>query len=193
MISSNEFRPGTTIEFRNGVWQVIEAMHVKPGKGAAFVQTKLKNLETGEVLKVNFRAGERLPQAIVDRLDIAYLYRDGAQYAMIDTSTGEFLELDARSLAQDADLLAEGLTGITAFRHRERILRIQLPIVVELEVRETPPDERGDTSSGAGKQATLETGAVVVVPFHIRPGDKIRLDTRERKYLARVSISGQSD
>lgn len=186
MISSNDLRPGMTIEYRDGVWQVVEFMHVKPGKGSAFVQTKLKNLETRDVLRVNFRAGERLQAAEVEEIKMVYIYRDGDQYVMMDVAGSESLELESKYFGQNIDLLKEGLEGITALRHREKIIRVELPNTVDVEVRETPPDERCDTSSSGGKQATLETGAVIAVPFHVKVGDKIRVDTRTRQYLARV-------
>lgn len=185
MISTNDFRPGVSIEFRNGVWQVLEAMHVKPGKGSAFVQTRLRNLSTGEVLRVNFRAGERLPQAPVERIQAAYLYREGAIYYLMDEAEGEFIELTAAHLGDNIELLIEGLTGISVLKHKDRILSVDLPIVVELRVVSTPPDERGDTNSGGGKSAILETGAIVTVPFHIKVGDSVRVDTRTRQYLSR--------
>ena len=187
MISSNDLRPGVTIEYRDGVWQVIEAMHVKPGKGSAFVQTKLRNVETGEVLSVNFRAGERLSAATIEKIKLVFIYRDLDQYVLMDSCGEESFELAAKHFGRNLDLLKEGLEGISATRHRGRVIRVELPNTVDLEVRETPPDERGNTSSGSGKQATLETGAMITVPFHVKAGDKIRVDTRTREYLTRVN------
>jgi elongation factor P len=187
MISSNDLRPGVTIEYRDSVWQVIEAMHVKPGKGSAFVQTKLRNMETGDVLKVTFRAGERLAAANIERIALVYLYKDGDQFVMMNAEGTDSLELAATHFGRNVDLLKEGLGDITATRHRERIIQVDLPNLVELEVHQTPPDERGDTNSGGSKEATLETGAVISVPFHIEVGDRIRIDTRSREYVARVS------
>ena len=187
MISSNDLRPGVTIEYRQAVWQVIDAMHVKPGKGSAFVQTKLRNLETGDVLSVNFRAGERLAAATIENLKLVFIYRESDQYVLMDTGSAESVELEARQFGRNLDLLKEGLEDISVTRHREKIIHVELPNTVELEVRETPPDERGNTSSGSGKQATLETGAVIMVPFHVKSGDKIRVDTRTREYVTRLS------
>lgn len=187
MISSNDLRPGVTIEYRDGVWQVIEAMHVKPGKGSAFVQAKLRNVETGEVLSVNFRAGERLLAANVEKIKLVFIYRDADQYVLIDTGGTESVELEALYFGRNLDLLKEGLEDISVTRHRGKVLRVELPNSVDLEVRETPPDERGNTSSGSGKQATLETGAVITVPFHVKSGDRIRVDTRTREYVTRLS------
>jgi elongation factor P len=187
MISSNEIRPGTTIEYRDAVWQVIEAMHVKPGKGAAFVQSKLRNVETGDVLSVNFRAGERLSAANLEKMTLVYLYRDGGRFILMDVGGTESIELEAKQFGRNVDLLKEGLGDITVVKHRGRFIRVDLPITVDLDVKETPPDERGNTSSGSGKQATLETGAVITVPFHVKIGDRIRVDTRYREYLTRVN------
>jgi translation elongation factor P len=187
MISSNDLRPGVTIEYRDGVWQVIEAMHVKPGKGSAFVQTKLRNVESGDVLSVNFRAGERLSAANVEKIKLVFIYRDSDQYVLMDTSGVESVELEARHFGRNLDLLKEGLEDISVMRHRGKIIRVELPNTVDLEVRETPPNERGNTTSGSGKQATLETGAVIMVPFHVKSGDKIQVDTRTREYVTRLS------
>jgi elongation factor P len=186
MISSNDFRPGVTIVYNNGVWQIVEAMHVKPGKGSAFVRTKMKNVETGNTLEATFRAGEKLPQAIVEKSDMQYLYKAGDKFAMMDSVSYEQIEMDEKSIGSPAEFLKEGLEGITVLKFEERIIGVELPNTVELEVKETAPDERGDTSSGGGKPAVLETGATITVPFHIKPGDKIRVDTRSRKYLTRV-------
>lgn len=187
MISSSYLRPGVTIEYRDSVWQVIEAMHVKPGKGSALVQTKLRNVETGDVLSVSFRAGERLSAAIIEKSQMVFIYRDSNQYVLMDTSGVESIELEAKCFGRNIDLLKEGLENISVTRHQGKVIRVELPNTVDLEVSETPPDERGNTSSGSGKQATLETGAVIIVPFHIKSGDKVRVDTRTRGYLTRLS------
>lgn len=186
MISSNDFRPGVTIVYNNGIWQIVEAMHVKPGKGSAFVRTKMKNVETGNTLEQTFRAGEKVPTAIVEKSEMQYLYKAGDKFAMMDSVSYEQMELDASQIGMPAEFLKEGLEGITVLRYEERVIGVELPNTVELEVKETAPDERGDTSSGGGKPAVLETGATITVPFHIKPGDKIRVDTRSRKYLTRV-------
>jgi elongation factor P len=186
MISSNDFRPGVTIEYNNGIWQVVEAMHVKPGKGSAFVRAKLKNLETGNVLENTFRAGEKVPSATVEKIDMQYLYKAGDNFTLMCNATYEQMELEAKKVGSAAEFLKEGLEGITVTKYQGRIINIELPNTVELDVTETAPDERGDTSSGGGKPATLETGAIVTVPFHIKVGNKIRVDTRTRKYITRV-------
>jgi elongation factor P len=187
MISSNDFRPGVTIEYNNGVWQIVEAMHVKPGKGSAFVRTKMKNVETGNVMENTFRAGEKVPSAIVEKAEMQYLYKSGDKYTLMDNSNYEQLELDEDDIGDSYDLLKEGQEGITVLRYQGRVIGVTLPNTVELEVTDTAPDERGDTSSGGGKDAKLETGAnITKVPFHIKIGDRIRVDTRTRSYITRV-------
>ena len=186
MISSNEFRPGLTIEYRGRVWQIVESMHVKPGKGSAFVQTKLKSVESGDVLKVNFRAGEKVTRANVERYEMQFVYRDRDTCVLMNHDGTESLEVPQQRFGADIDLLQENLEGIEVLKYGDAILRVQLPNVVELKVAETAPDERGDTNSGGGKQAVLNTGATITVPFHIGVGDKIRVDTRSRQYLGRV-------
>lgn len=186
MISSNDFRPGVTVEWNNGVWQVVEAMHVKPGKGSAFVRTKMRNLETQNVLETTFRAGEKLPQAIVEKAEMSFVYKAGENYAMMDIASYEQIELAEKTIGSGAEFLKEGCEGIIVMKYDNRVIGVDLPNTVELEVTETVPDERGDTSSGGGKPATLETGATIQVPFHIKVGDKIKVDTRNRKYLTRV-------
>lgn len=186
MISSNDFRPGLTIEFRQSVWQVVEAMHVKPGKGSAFVQTRLRNLQTSDVLSVNFRAGERIEAANVENRKLVFVYRDFEQLILMDRAGTESFELEAKHFGSDLDLLKEGLEDIAVITHRGKVIRVELPNMVDLEVRETPPNERGNTNSGGGKQALLETGAVIMVPFHVKRGDKIRVDTRTRTYVTRL-------
>lgn len=186
MISSNDFRPGVTILYNNGIWQVVEAMHVKPGKGSAFVRTKLKNVETGNVLESTFRAGEKVPSAVVEKTIMQYLYKAGDKFAMMDTATYEQIELGKEQIGPAVEFLKEGLENISVLKYQGRVIGVELPNTVELVVTEAAPDERGDTSSGGGKPATLETGAKITVPFHIKVGDKLRVDTRSRKYITRV-------
>lgn len=186
MISSNDFRPGVTIEYNNGVWQIVESLHVKPGKGSAFVRTKLKNVENGAVLEITFRAGEKVPSAIVEKSEMQYLYKAGENFAMMDSQTFEQIELTEAQIGSQSEFLKEGLENITVLKYLDRIIGVELPNTVELKVSETAPDERGDTSSGGGKPATMETGAVITVPFHIKVGDTLKVDTRTRKYVTRV-------
>ena len=186
MISSNDFRPGITIQYNNGIWQIVEAMHVKPGKGAAFVRAKLKNVETGNVLENTFRAGEKLPTANIEKSDYSYSFKNGDDYTLMNSSTFEQIELSAAQIGDQVEFLKEGQEGIQVLMWDTKCIGVELPNTVELLVSEAAPDERGDTSSGGGKPATLETGAIITVPFHVKVGDKIRVDTRSRKYLTRV-------
>lgn len=186
MISSNDFRPGVTVEWNNGVWQIVEAMHVKPGKGSAFVRTKMRNLETQNTLENTFRAGEKLVQAVVEKAEMSFVYKAGDNFALMDTASYEQIELEEKTIGPGAEFLKEGCEGIIVLRYNNRVIGVDLPNTVELEITETVPDERGDTSSGGGKPATLETGATIQVPFHIKVGDKVKVDTRSRKYLTRV-------
>jgi elongation factor P len=146
----------------------------------------MKNVETGNTLEQTFRAAEKVPQAIVEKFDVHYSYKDGSKYVMVDNATYDQLELDPENIGPAVEFIKEGLEGISVLKFQERIIGVELPNTVELEVTEAAPDERGDTSSGGGKPATLETGAIITVPFHIKVGDKIRVDTRSRKYLTRV-------
>ncbi|MBX9686844.1 MAG: elongation factor P [Candidatus Obscuribacterales bacterium] len=186
MISSNDFRPGVTILYNNGIWQIIEAMHVKPGKGAAFVRTRMKNVETGNVLEQTFRAAEKVPTANIEKSEMQYLYKTSDNYTLMDNNSYEQIEVSADQIGPPVEFLKEGLEGILVMKFDGRVIGIDLPNTVELEITETAPDERGDTSSGGGKPATLETGAIITVPFHIKVGEKIKVDTRSRKYLSRV-------
>jgi elongation factor P len=186
MISSNDFRPGVTIQYNNGIWQIVEALHVKPGKGSAFVRTKLKNVENGNVLENTFRAGEKLPTAVIEKAEFSFSYKQGDDYVLMDSATFDQIELTAQQIGSAVEFLKEGLEGIQVLRFDGRVIGVELPNTVELIVTECAPDERGDTSSGGGKPATLETGAVITVPFHLKQGDKIRVDTRTRKYITRV-------
>lgn len=186
MISTNDFRPGVTIQYNHGIWTVVEAMHVKPGKGSAFVRARLKNVETGNVLENTFRAGEKLPTANIEKSDFQYLYKSGDNWTFMESSTFDQIEITKEQIGECVEFLKEGLEGIQIMRFEERIIGVELPNSVELVITEAAPDERGDTSSGGGKPATLETGAVITVPFHVKLGDKIRVDTRTRKYVTRV-------
>jgi elongation factor P len=186
MISSNDFRPGVTIVYNNGVWQIVEAMHVKPGKGSAFVRTKMKNVETGNVMENTFRAGEKVPSAVVEKAMMQFLFKSGDKYTMMDSESFDQFDLDDKQIGDTVEFMKEGLEGVQVLRFQGRVIGVELPNTVELVVKECAPDERGDTSSGGGKPAKLETGATITVPFHVKVDDKIRVDTRTRKYLTRV-------
>jgi elongation factor P len=186
MISSNDFRPGITIQYNHGLWQIVEALHVKPGKGSAFVRAKLRNIETGNVLENTFRAGEKLPTAVIEKAEMQYLYKSGDVYTLMDQANFEQIEMSPEQIGDAVEFLKEGQEGIMVMRFDNRVVGCELPNSVELVVTECAPDERGDTSSGGGKPAILETGATITVPFHLKQGDKIKVDTRNRKYITRV-------
>lgn len=186
MISSNDLRPGTTIVFDNDPWQVVDFQHVKPGKGAAFVRTKLKNLKSGNVRENTFRAGEKLEKAEIERKEMQYLYAEGDQFVFMDNESFEQLMLHGDTLSDRVSkYLKESLVFDVLF-FNGNVIGIDPPNFVELEVTETDPGLRGDTSSGGSKPATVETGAVVQVPLFVNIGDKLRIDTRTDTYLERV-------
>lgn len=186
MISTSSFKNGITIELDNNVMQIIEFLHVKPGKGSAFVRTKLKNVKTGNVVEKTFRSGEKFPQAILDRSEYQYLYSSGTELNLMNMTTYDQIVIEADVIGQDKIQYLKENATITMLKHNEDILGIDIPIFVELEVTDTPPGEKGNTASGGTKPATTETGAQVQVPFFINVGDVIRIDTRSNSYLDRV-------
>ncbi len=185
MISVNDLKTGLTLQLDNGLWSVVEFLHVKPGKGAAFVRSKLKNVETGQVVEKTFRAGEKVAKAMLDRREMQYLYKEGNEYVMMDNETYEQLQVTADQIGDGIKYLKENMV-VQILMHDSRIIGVDLPSHVILEVTDTPPSEKGNTAQGGTKPATLETGAVVNVPFFISNGDKIRVDTRTNEYLDRA-------
>ncbi len=185
MISVNDLKTGLTLELDNGLWSVVEFLHVKPGKGAAFVRTKLKNVETGQVVEKTFRAGEKVGKATLDRREMQYLYKEGSEFVMMDMETYEQLQVTADQVGDGVKYLKENMV-VQVLLHDGRIIGVDIPAHVVLEVTDTPPSEKGNTAQGGTKPATLETGAVVNVPFFISNGDKIRVDTRTNEYLDRA-------
>ena len=185
MISVNDLKTGLTLEIDGGLWNVVEFMHVKPGKGAAFVRTKLKNVETGNVVEKTFRAGEKVAKATLDKREMQYLYKEGEDYVMMDTESYEQLAVTAAHIGDGIKYLKENM-NVNILLHDGKIIGLDIPNHVELEVTDTPPAEKGNTAQGGTKPATLETGAVVNVPFFISNGDRIRVDTRTNEYLDRV-------
>ena len=185
-ISTADFRNGLTIETDRQLFQIVYFQHVKPGKGGAFVKTRLRNLRTGAVVEKTFRAGERMEPAYLERRTIQFLYRAGDDYVFMDTETYDQSSLGADQLGDKAEYLKEGIE-VSIVSHDGRLLGIDLPDTVELRVTQTDPGLRGDTASGGSKPATLETGAVVTVPLFVNEGDLIRVDTRSGKYLERVT------
>ena len=185
MISVNDLKTGLTLELDNGLWSVVEFLHVKPGKGAAFVRTKLKNVETGQVVERTFRAGEKVGKATLDRREMQYLYKEGAEFVMMDNETYEQLSVTETQVGDGVKYLKENMV-VQVLLHDGKIIGVDIPAHVVLEVTDTPPSEKGNTAQGGTKPATLETGAVVNVPFFISNGDMIRVDTRTNEYLDRA-------
>lgn len=185
MISTNDFRTGLTIELEGDVYQVIDFQHVKPGKGSAFVRSKLKNYRTGAVVERTFNAGEKLPKARVDRREFQYLYTDGAVFNFMDMESYDQIALTAEDLGDATKYLKENMV-INLLMYQGKPIGVDLPNYVELEVTETSPGIKGDTASGGSKPAILETGYVVNVPFFINIGDVLQIDTRTGQYLKRA-------
>lgn len=185
MISSNDFRTGVTIEIDNDVWQVVDFQHVKPGKGAAFVRAKLKNIRTGAVVERTFNAGEKLPKARVDNRQMQYLYENGDAYVFMDNETYDQSEISKEQLGNAVNFLKENMT-ISVMFFQGTIIGVDLPNSVELTVIETEPGIKGDTATGGTKPATLETGYLVRVPLFINVGDVLRIDTRSGAYIERA-------
>lgn len=186
MISSNDFKTGMTILLEGTIYQVVEFLHVKPGKGAAFVRTKLRNLNTGNSVEKTFRAGEKVEQAILDRREMQYLYNDGKEYTFMDNESYDQMAFTKEVVGEtNVQYLKENM-NVNVLMHGSKVLGVDLPPHVELEVVETPPSEKGNTASGGTKPATLETGAIVQVPFFVEVGNRIRVDTRNNTYLDRA-------
>lgn len=185
MISVNDFRTGLTIEVDGEVYTVVEFLHVKPGKGAAFVRSKLKNVKTGAVMEKVFRAGERVPRAHIEFKEMQYLYSSGDEFTFMDTESYEQLTLDRSKLGDATKYLKENMLINIQF-YQGQPIGVELPNTVELRVVETDPGVRGDTATGGSKPATLETGAIVQVPLFVNVGDVIRVDTRTGLYLSRA-------
>ena len=185
MISVNDLKTGLTLEIDGGLWNVVEFMHVKPGKGAAFVRTKLKNAQTGNVVEKTFRAGEKVAKATLDKRDMQYLYKEGNDFVMMDLESYEQIGVSADKIGEGVKYLKENM-NVAILLHGTDIIGIDIPNFVELEVVDTPPAEKGNTAQGGTKPATLETGAVVNVPFFVTNGTVIRVDTRTNEYLDRV-------
>ena len=185
MISVNDLKTGLTLDIEGKLWSVVEFLHVKPGKGAAFVRTKLKNVETGQVVEKTFRAGEKVAKAMLDRREMQYLYKEGNDLVMMDLESYEQLPVPAETIGDGIKYLKENMT-VQILMHDSKIIGIDLPNFVELEVIDTPPAEKGNTAQGGSKPATLEGGAVVNVPFFISVGDVLKIDTRTNEFLSRI-------
>ncbi|WP_146551350.1 elongation factor P [Rummeliibacillus sp. SL167] len=185
MISVNDFKTGLTILVDGNLFRVIEFQHVKPGKGAAFVRSKLRNLRNGNVTEKTFRAGEKVEKAQIDTRKMQYLYASGDQYAFMDMETYEQIELSKEQLEYELQFLLENME-VFIMMYEGEILGIDLPNTVELEVTETEPGIKGDTATGGSKPATLETGLVVNVPFFVNQGDKLVINTSDGSYVSRA-------
>ena len=184
MISAGDFRNGITIEYDNNVYQIIEFQHVKPGKGAAFVRTKLKNIKSGGVVEKTFRPTEKCPQARIDRKDMQYLYSDGDLFYFMDNENYEQIALNSEAVSDALKFVKEN-EMCKVCSHNGSVFSVEPPLFVELEITETEPGFKGDTATGANKPAIVETGAQVAVPLFVEQGDKIKIDTRTGEYLSR--------
>ena len=185
MISAGDFRNGITIELDSNVFQIIEFQHVKPGKGAAFVRTKLKNIKSGGVVEKTFRPTEKCPQARIDRKEMQYLYSDGDMFNFMDVETYDQISLTKDEIGDSLKFVKEN-EMVKMLSHNGSVFAIEPPLFVELEVTETEPGFKGDTATGATKPAIVETGAQVMVPLFVEQGEKIKIDTRTGEYLSRV-------
>ncbi len=185
MISAGDFRNGITVEIEGNVYQIIEFQHVKPGKGAAFVRTKLKNIKSSGVVEKTFRPTEKFPQARIDRVDMQYLYSDGDLYHFMDVNTYEQIALNTDTIGDALKFVKEN-EMVKICSHNGSVFAIEPPLFVELQITETEPGFKGDTATGATKPAVVETGATVYVPLFVEQNDTIKIDTRTGEYLSRV-------
>ena len=185
MISAGDFRNGVTIEIEGNVYQILGFQHVKPGKGAAFVRTKLKNIINGGVVEKTFRPTEKFPAARIDRVDMQYLYSDGDLYHFMNVETFDQIALNSDDVGDSLKFVKEN-EMVKICSHNGNVFAVEAPLFVELEIIDTEPGFKGDTATGATKPATVETGAVVNVPLFVEQGNKIKIDTRTGEYLSRV-------
>jgi elongation factor P len=184
-VSTSDFKNGITLDISEGLMQIIEFQHVKPGKGGAFVRTKLRNVRTGAVIDRTYNAGEKMEQAIIDKNEMQFLYRDGGNYVFMDNRTFDQIEIDPKSLGDAVNYLKEQDNAYIN-SYNDEIVGIDLPAAVELVITECEPGVQGDRVSGAKKPATLETGLVIQVPLFVNQGEKVKVDTRTGEYLTRV-------
>ncbi|MBD7906799.1 MULTISPECIES: elongation factor P [Sporosarcina] len=185
MISVNDFKTGLTIEVDGDIWRVMEFQHVKPGKGAAFVRSKLRNLRSGNVNEKTFRAGEKVAKAQIDNKRMQYLYANGDDHVFMDNESFEQIELPTKQIEEELNYLKENME-VHVIQYKEEVLGVEVPSTVVLEVAETEPGIKGDTASGGSKPAKLETGLTVQVPFFINIGDKLIINTEEGEYVSRA-------
>ena len=187
MISAGDFKNGVTVEIDGNIYQILEFQHVKPGKGAAFVRTKLKNIISGGVVEKTFRPTEKFPKAHIDRKDMQYLYRDGDLFNFMDVETYDQIALNEDVVGDSLKFVKENEV-VKICSHNGNVFSIEPPLFVELQlaITETEPGFKGDTAQGATKPATVETGAIVMVPLFVEQGDVLKIDTRSGEYLSRV-------
>lgn len=185
MVQAGDFRNGVTVEMDNNIFTIIEFQHVKPGKGAAFVRTKLKNIKTGAVIEKTFRPSEKLENAHIDRADYQYLYQDGGLYNFMNVETYEQMALSEDNVGDSLKFVKENEV-CKLCSHNGQVFAIEPPLFVELQITDTEPGVKGDTATGATKPAVVETGATVYVPLFVNQEDKIKIDTRTGEYLSRV-------
>mgnify|MGYP002513351413 FL=1 len=185
MISAGDFRNGITLEIEGNVVQILEFQHVKPGKGAAFVRTKLKNIISGGVIEKTFRPTEKFPAARIDRVEMQYLYSDGDLWHFMNTETYDQIALNSDDIGDSLKFVKEN-DMVKVCSHNGKVFAVEPPMFVELDIIDTEPGFKGDTATGATKPATVETGAIVYVPLFIEMGEKIKIDTRTGEYLSRA-------
>ena len=185
MISAGDFKNGVTVEIDGNIYQILEFQHVKPGKGAAFVRTKLKNIISGGVVEKTFRPTEKIPKTHIDRKDMQYLYRDGDLFNFMDVETYDQIALNEDVVGDSLKFVKENEV-VKICSHNGNVFSVEPPLFVELAITETEPGFKGDTAQGATKPATVETGAIVMVPLFVEQGDVLKIDTRSGEYLSRV-------
>ncbi|MCH7575518.1 MAG: elongation factor P [Candidatus Marinimicrobia bacterium] len=188
MATTSDFRNGFVFRQKNGLWKIVEFLHVKPGKGPAFVRTKLKNVRTGQVVEETFRAGEKVEEVRVEAKNTTYQYHDGDSFYFMDNSTYEQIALSRDQLGDIIDFLVDNLEVTIAFDGADPV-EIRIPQHMNLKISKTEPGVRGDTATGGSKPATLETGVVVQVPLFLNEGETVRIDTKDRRYIERVKES----
>lgn len=185
MISAGDFRNGITLDIDGSVYQIVEFQHVKPGKGAAFVRTKIKNVMSGAVVERTFRPTEKFPPARIDRVDMQYLYADGDLFHFMNMETYDQMALSSDVIGDALKFVKEN-DAVKVCSYNGKVFSVEPPLFVELEITDTEPGFKGDTATGATKPATVETGAQVAVPLFVNTGDKIKIDTRTGEYLSRA-------
>ena len=186
MADTSDFKNGLVLKIDGQLWQIIEFQHVKPGKGPAFVRTKIKNVTSGKTVDKTWNAGVKVETATVDRRDMTYLYNDGTDYVFMDGETYDQISITPELLGDGAKFLLENM-AVQVATHEDQPLFVELPVTVELEVTQTDPGLQGDRSTGGTKPATLETGATIQVPLFLETGTKVKVDTRDGSYLGRVN------